>query len=221
MNKKSIHTHSFNLVLLLLFSYFFALMLEITLRYIPFSSSASFLQIKQTEVETLPYYIPVFYTHVYTSLFILLAGFTQFNKVILKSHKKIHRAIGYLYVIIILLFATPTGLIMGIHANGGWVAQFFFITLAVLWWWFTFKAFTTARQKDFKKHREFMIRSFALTLSAITLRLWKVVLVKLFHPAPMDVYMIIAGLGWIPNLIIAEYFIIKKMSSVKHLFLKY
>lgn len=66
-----------------------------------------------------------------------------------------------------------------------------------------------------------MIRSFALTLSAITLRLWKVVLVKLFHPAPMDVYMIIAGLGWIPNLIIAEYFIIKKMSSVKHLFLKY
>lgn len=131
MNKKSIPIHSFNLVLLLLFSYFFALMLEITLRYIPFSSSASFLQIKQTEVETLPYYIPVFYTHVYTSLFILLAGFTQFNKVVLKKHKKLHRSIGIIYVALILLFSAPSGFVMGLHANGGWLAKIFFTALAV------------------------------------------------------------------------------------------
>ena len=35
-----------------------------------------------------------------------------------------------------------------------------------------------------------MMRSFALTFSAITLRLWKVIIVYLFHPAPMDVYQI-------------------------------
>lgn len=198
-----------SLALLLAFSYFFMLMLEITLRYIPFSTITSFLQIKQTEVESLPYYLPVFYTHVYSSIFILLAGFTQFSKAILRNYKKLHRSAGYVYILLVLVFSAPTGFIMGIHANGGLVAQFFFIVLSVLWWWFTWRALQTARDKDFKAHRQFMIRSFALTLSAITLRLWKVVLVKLFHPAPMDVYMVISGLGWIPNLLIAEYIINK------------
>lgn len=207
------------LALLLVFAYFCFLMLQITLRYIPYSTTASFLQIKQTEVETLPYYLPVFYTHVYTSIFILLAGFTQFSKFILRKYKRTHRIIGYLYVIVILIFAAPTGFIMGYHANGGFIAQFFFITLSILWWWVTFKALQTARNKDFKSHRQFMIRSFALTLSAITLRLWKVILVKLFHPNPMDVYIVISGLGWLPNLLVAEFFIIGKINSIKKLYL--
>jgi len=58
-----------------------------------------------------------------------------------------------------------------------------------------------------------MYRSFALTLSAITLRLWKVILVYLFQPAPMDVYQIIAWLGWIPNIILIELYLFKKFKS--------
>lgn len=205
------YSRFFSLALLLLLAYFTWLMLQITLRYIPFSATASFLQIKQTEVEALPYYLPVFYTHVYSSIFILLAGFTQFSATVQRKYKKVHRTVGITYVVLLLLFSAPSGLVMAIHANGGWVAKIFFIPLAVLWWWFTYKAWVTARKHQYKAHREFMIRSFALTLSAITLRLWKVILVTLFQPAPMDVYMIIAGLGWIPNLIIAEYFIIRLM----------
>jgi hypothetical protein len=55
-----------------------------------------------------------------------------------------------------------------------------------------------------------MMRSFALALSAITLRSWKVILVVCFDTAPMDTYKIIAWLGWIPNLLIAEYLINRK-----------
>ncbi len=55
-----------------------------------------------------------------------------------------------------------------------------------------------------------MWRSFALTLSAVTLRMWKVIIVYLFHPNPMDVYQIIAWLGWIPNILLIEYLIAKK-----------
>ena len=54
-----------------------------------------------------------------------------------------------------------------------------------------------------------MIRSFALTLSAITLRLWKYLIVLAFQPRPMDVYHIVAWLGWVVNLIIAEIIIFK------------
>ena len=195
--------------LLIALAFFFFLMGEITLRYFPYSTTASFLQIKQTEVTTLPYYLPVFYTHVYSSMFCLLAGFTQFNKNIVRKQTKLHRSIGYLYIITVLLFSAPTGFVMGLHANGGIVAICFFVTLAFLWWWFTYKAFSYAKQRNFKKHRDFMIRSYALALSAITLRIWKVVLVYFFKPAPMDVYVVIAGLGWVPNLLIAEFIIYK------------
>jgi hypothetical protein len=52
-----------------------------------------------------------------------------------------------------------------------------------------------------------MIRSFALTLSAITLRIWKVIFATTTDIPPMDRYRIIAWLGWVLNLMIAEYII--------------
>jgi hypothetical protein len=54
-----------------------------------------------------------------------------------------------------------------------------------------------------------MVRSYALTLSALTLRAWKLGLVLAFHPKPMDLYMIVAWLGWVPNLLLAEWLISK------------
>jgi hypothetical protein len=52
-----------------------------------------------------------------------------------------------------------------------------------------------------------MYRSYALTLSAISLRVFKLVIVALFHPNPMDVYVLVAWLGWVVNLGIAEFLI--------------
>ena len=49
-----------------------------------------------------------------------------------------------------------------------------------------------------------MIRSYALTLSAITLRVWKLGLALTLEPRPMDLYRVVAWLGFIPNLIVAE-----------------
>lgn len=197
-------------LLLLLYAYFFWLMLRITLQYIPFNAMASFLQIKQTEVNEVPYYLPVFYTHVYSSIFCLLAGFTQFSNALRQRYAGLHRAVGLLYVAVVLVFSAPSGFVMALHANGGILAVVFFVALSLLWWWFTFSAIVAIKQKNIARHEAFMIRSFALALSAITLRLWKVVLVYLFAPAPMDVYVLVAGLGWIPNLLLAEYIIKRK-----------
>lgn len=188
-------------------------MLEITLKYIPISPVSGFLNIKQTEVNQVSAYLPVFYVHVFTSIFALLSGFTQFNNQILKTNKQLHRKIGSLYVAIILLFAAPSGLFIGYYANGGLYSKISFIILSVLWFWFTFKAYTSIKNKAFLNHQKFMYRSFALTFSAITLRFWKVILVYLFHPAPMDTYQIIAWLGWIPNLIVIEFYLYNKFKS--------
>lgn len=197
----------FRPVLYISFAFFCLLMLQITGKYIPWGPDIAFLQIKQTEVHRYAYYLPFFYIHVYSAIFCLPAGFTQFNNKLLKRNKKVHRIIGYVYVLTVLLLAAPSGLVIGWHANGGPVAIFFFSLLAILWFWFTLKALLTAKNGQYKAHKQYMMRSFALALSAITLRLYKVIIVKVWAPPPMDVYVLVSGLSWIPNLLFVEFMI--------------
>lgn len=195
--------------LILCFGYFFWLMLQLTLEYIPAKNDVSFLMIKQTEVLSHPEYLSFFYMHVYSSILVLLAGFlaiirVDFNKI------KLHQYAGKAYVFVIVFLAAPTGIYMGFFANGGFLSKISFVILGALWWFSTFKAYQMIRQKNYKSHQHWMWRSYALTISAITLRLWKWVIVYFFHPSPMDVYQIVAWLGWIPNIILIELLIRKK-----------
>jgi hypothetical protein len=186
------------------FLYFYWLMVKITFYYIPFTTNAAFLQIKQTEVNSLPEYIYLFYMHVYSSIFVLLFGFMQFFSFKSRAGMRLHRLAGYQYVLLLLVFAAPSGLYMGWHANGGLWGKISFVTLGLLWWAATLMAMVKIKRRQFAAHRSWMVRSFALSLSAVTLRLWKVVIVYFLHLPPMEVYKIIAWMGWVPNLIIAE-----------------
>jgi hypothetical protein len=194
-------------------AYFSYLLLLISLQYVPFSKDVAFLKIKATEV-LLPYYIPFFKAHIFTSFFLLLAGFTQFSPFVRKKYRRVHRLMGWFYCTILLLFSAPSGLVLGFHANGGVLSQFTFLLLGFLWIYTTIQSLRYAFKKEWIKHKQFMIRSYALTLSAITLRLWKYIIVVLFHPPPMDVYRIIAWLGWVLNILIAEWIIFSFSTSV-------
>lgn len=197
----------------LTFAWFFILMLNITLKYIPFDSNTAFLQIKQTEVNGIKPYLFIFYIHVYSAIFSLLAGFTQFNSKLLKNYPVIHKTIGKLYVFAVLFLAAPSGFFIGLFANGGFYSKVSFITLSLLWFYFTLKGFLMVKSKIINLHKKFMLRSFALAFSAITLRLWKVILVYLFQPSPMDLYQIVSWLGWIPNLLLIELYIFKQKNK--------
>lgn len=121
---------------------------------------------------------------------------------------------GYIYVTDVLLITGPAGLLMGFYANGGITSRIAFVMLAFLWIFFTAMALIKARQKDFKAHRRFMIRSYALTLSALTLRAWKYAITNMFELPPMDVYRTVAWLGWVVNLGVAEYIIYKSKQKL-------
>ncbi|MFZ4785703.1 MAG: DUF2306 domain-containing protein [Flavobacteriales bacterium] len=194
--------------------FFAALMLQITMQYVPVSRDAAFLGIKATAV-SYSYYLPVFYIHVYTSMFALLGGMFQFSPLLRREFPQWHRSAGKMYIVVILLLSGPSGFIMSIHANGGWSSQIAFILLSVLWWWFTYKAYVSVRRRDFEAHRRFMIRSYALTLSAISLRLFKMWMTEIWHPNPMDAYKTVAWLGWTLNLLVAEC-IIRFRLPLKH-----
>jgi hypothetical protein len=201
----------FKIVLILIFGYFFWLMLRLTLEYIPAQSDVSFLMIKQTEVNTHTEYLYFFYAHVYTSIFVLFSGFIAVFVKPKAAFRNLHRFFGKIYVILLLLIAAPSGIYMGFYANGGILAKISFVILGILWWFTTYKAYLEIRKKNVLNHKKWMYRSYALAVSAITLRLWKVVLVYFFQPNPMDVYEIIAWLGWVPNLILTEILIKTKM----------
>jgi uncharacterized membrane protein len=207
----------FKILLLAVLAFFSFLMIRITLPYLAFEDNVGFLRIKLSVIDNQVWKF-AFYLHVMTSCFVLLAGFTQFSTYLLKNYKYFHRLAGRLYVAVVLLLSGPAGFIMAIYANGGLSSRAAFLILDILWIWFTWQAYQKARTGDFVSHKNFMIRSFALTLSALTLRAWKYVIVMAFRPNPMDVYMIVAWLGWIPNIIIAEMyirelFIIKQQKS--------
>ena len=194
----------FKIVLILIFGYFFWLMLRLTLEYIPAQSDVSFLMIKQTEVNTHTEYLYFFYAHVYTSIFVLFSGFIAVFVKPKAAFRNLHRFFGKIYVILLLLLAAPSGIYMGFYANGGILAKISFVILGILWWFTTYKAYLEIRKKNVLNHKKWMYRSYALAVSAITLRLWKVVLVYFFQPNPIDVYEVIAWLGWVPNIILIE-----------------
>jgi len=74
-------------------------------------------------------------------------------------------------------------------------------------------AWIYARRKKFILHRRFMIRSYALTLSALTLRLWKPVFVTFTNLDTNTIYQVDAWLGFGLNLLVAEWIIRRKKKS--------
>ncbi len=187
-------------------AFFTFLMARITATYIPYDTDVGFLRIKQSYID-IDHWRIAFFVHVYASVWVLLAGFTQFSTRIQDYHPRLHRAFGYVYVTDVLLVTGPAGLLMGFYANGGIPSKISFVTLAVLWMTFTATALVKIKKGDFRAHRNFMMRSYALTLSALTLRAWKWSMTNSFELPPMDVYRAVAWLGWVPNLAIAEFLI--------------
>ena len=192
--------------LLAALAFFTFLMARITLGYWPMRDDAAFLQIKVPYLG-IRHWKLAFWIHVFTSMIPLLAGFTQFTPRILAKWPRVHRWMGRTYVITVCCVTGPASLVMAFYANGGITSRIAFTTLALLWLGTTGMGWRTALQCRWPVHREWMIRSYALTLSAITLRAWKYLIVFAFEPRPMDVYRIVAWLGFVPNLIFAEWLI--------------
>lgn len=189
------------------------LMLRIIVAYFSFDDQNGFLAVKQDYMGN-PVWKTAFYIHVFSSIFTLIAGFTQFSRFILKKYRHVHRLMGKLYAYDILLINFPAGMIIAFYANGHWPTRTAFIILDLLWFWFTYKGVTAIRSGDVKAHRKFMILSYALTLSAVTLRTWKLILANTLDLPPLTLYMTDAWMGFVPNLLFALWYV-RDRSKVK------
>lgn len=180
------------------------LLILLSLPYIHFERDVEFLETKQ-----LIYHIKLwrysFYTHVFFSPIVILSGLFQFNRWIILHQPKVHRLLGYIYITTVLLISAPSALVMAFYANGGRVAQISFVILTLCWILFTWIALQRAKKGDYISHVRWTLRSYALTLSAVTLRFYAY-LFDVFNIdlPPRETYILISYLSWIPNLILVQ-----------------
>lgn len=180
------------------------LLILLSLPYIHFERDVDFLATKQLIYHIKPWRVS-FYIHVFTSPLVIVAGLLQFNRWIYHNRPRIHKLSGYIYIIVLLFISGPAAFIMSVYANGGYVAQTSFVTLSLLWILFTFIAYRKVRKGEFESHIKWNMRSYALTLSAVTLRFYAY-LFDYFHIGlgPRETYIVLAYMSWIPNLIFVE-----------------
>lgn len=209
MTKKQIWRQTTSVLLWAGVSLFWYLMFAIVWPYTSGKTNIDFLLTKQRIVH-LDHYMWAFYLHIFSSLWILAAGLTQFSSTILRRKPALHRWIGRIYVAIILFVSAPAALVMSYYANGGWWSKASFAVLSVCWWWTTWRGYQAIRDKKIAAHRSWLIRSYALTLSAITLRVMQFGFATFTQLDPEFTYRLIAWPSWLLNLLLAEIIIRRK-----------
>jgi uncharacterized membrane protein len=143
--------------------------------------------------------------HIAASAFAMILGAFQFLKVLRQKAPSVHRWMGRAYILACVVGGVAGGTI-ALSSTAGPIAGWGFFLLAVLWVPFTLLAWTSAMRRDFVAHERWMIRSFALTLAAVTLRIY-LPMVGILDLEFLPAYRAIAWLAWVPNLVIAEIWI--------------
>ena len=143
------------------------------------------------------------YVHIFASVVALALGPFQFSARLRARHVALHRWSGRLYLGVGVLVGGLAGLFMASHASGGPAARLGFSCLALGWLYTGSRAYFAIRAADIASHRRWMVRNFALTFAAVTLRLW--LPASIASGITFEVaYPAIAWLCWVPNLLVAE-----------------
>ncbi|MBX3038480.1 MAG: DUF2306 domain-containing protein [Anaerolineales bacterium] len=166
------------------------------------------------------------YIHIFAGGLALLIGPFQFLTRIRDSKPMLHRWMGRIYLICILLgglsaFVIAPGMISGL------VGEIGLISLATLWLWTAWNAYRNIRAGNIEIHRDWMTRNYALTFAAVTLRVWLGILIGTqvpfletkyagdFDALFVEVYRVVMWLSWVPNLIVAEMIIHRRRAPKK------
>lgn len=134
----------------------------------------------------------------------LLVGVFQLLPAV-RARRSVHRVLGRIYAAACVL-GGAAGFMLALGTTAGPVAAWGFGVLAPLWIFTTVQGVRAARARRPDLHRRWMIRSFALTFAAVTLRIY----LPLGMIAGLDfkqIYVLTAWISWAPNLLLAELYL--------------
>jgi len=179
------------------------------LTFLEVNHNEGLLAQKTPELLANPFWSIAFYTHISLGGFSLLIGWLLFLKKFRTKKLHLHRLIGKVYIIAVLL-SSITGLFVAYYATGGIIAKTGFSGMSIAWFACTYMAYKAIRNKDILKHERWMIRSYAVTFTGVTFRLWMPFLIIAFQLDFLEAYPINAWVSWIANLFVAQWLIRKR-----------
>ena len=183
---------------------FTVLMVTKILPYMTFERAINFLGTKPDAVLDRNYFMVAFYIHITSSVLAILGGIFQFFPKIGGGYPNVHILIGKIYIASILLLAAPSGLVLAAFANGGLPAKVGFTFQCFVWWATTYAAWQAIMQRNWEEHAKMMLRSYAVTLAAMSLRTESYALVYFFGTKPIETYLTVTWLSWVGNFFMAE-----------------
>ena len=127
----------------------------------------------------------------------------------------LHRWLGRFYLLEVAL-GSLAGLVMATVSEEGLPTHLGFGALAVLWFFTGLQAYRMVLRGNIAAHRQWMIRNFALTLAAVTLRNYMPLMLFVLHWPFRPTYITVSWLCWVPNLLIAEW-LIRRQRPVQNL----
>ena len=148
------------------------------------------------------------YGHLTGGLIALALGPWQLSPRLRASRLNRHRWMGRVYVVAVLVGGLG-GLSLAMRSMFGLVTHMGFGMLALLWLHATAMAWIRIRAGDQPAHWRWMIRSYALTLAAVTLRIY-LPLSSLLQIPFEEAYQAISWFCWVPNIIVAEWIILRR-----------
>lgn len=132
-----------------------------------------------------------------------IIGPFQFLKTWRRRHPRWHVWTGRVYLTCVACSA-----LAGLYLSpGSYASNTFgiaFICLALAWLYTGAKAYLTIRARDVEAHRRWMIRNYALTYSAVTLRIQMPLLV-IGGMEPILALNVVGWTCWVPSLIVVEW----------------
>ncbi len=167
-----------------------------SLRYLVLPETAPLLKLKTGVFRT------ALLVHAGASLIALAVGPFQFSSRLRQRSPRVHRGLGYVYFGGVCI-GGGMGLLSATGAEGGLSTRVGFFLLGLCWVGSGWKALAAIRRGDVVGHREWMVRNFALTFAAVTLRLWLPALTAATGSF-LEAYRTVAWLCWVPNAIVAE-----------------
>jgi uncharacterized membrane protein len=182
------------------------------LTFLEVNHNEGLLSNKTPELLANTFWNVAFYTHISLGGFSLLIGWSLFLKKFRAKKLHLHRLIGKIYVIAVLL-SSVTGLVAAYYATGGVFAKLGFVGMSIAWFVCTYIPYKAIRNKNIQKHERWMIRSYAVTFTGVTFRLWMPFLLIAFQLDFLEAYPIAAWASWIANLVVAQWLIRKRFGK--------
>jgi len=151
------------------------------------------------------------YLHLGFGFIAMFCGPFQLNQYLRTRFIRVHRQLGKLYIASVFISAI-SGFFLALESYGGLVTHVGFAMMAVVWFVSTAMAYYSIMKGSIAEHRKWMIRSYALTLAGVTLRIYLGLGVASGLQFS-EFYPVLSWICWVPNILIVEWLFLYKYRS--------